>query len=151
MKKQKENSHEGITWSEMGKQNVQAEKVYFCHAELWGCHTVWGLVSPLLVSCRSLRMYLEATHVRVEILECVVYLFVSFPFLILSPRHLHEVLRFLQLPKMKGKQLVHLRTPCSGKNYFLAKGHAFKFNILHLPYWRENDSCFIYIRQYILT
>ena len=26
MKKQKENSHEGITWSEMGKQNVQAEK-----------------------------------------------------------------------------------------------------------------------------
>ena len=30
MKKQKENSHEGITWSEMGKQNVQAEKVY-CH------------------------------------------------------------------------------------------------------------------------
>ena len=28
MKKQKENSHEGITWSEMGKKNVQAEKVY---------------------------------------------------------------------------------------------------------------------------
>ena len=28
MKKQKENSHEGITWSEMGKQDVQAEKVY---------------------------------------------------------------------------------------------------------------------------
>ena len=27
--KQKKNSHEGITWSEMGKQNVQAEKVYF--------------------------------------------------------------------------------------------------------------------------
>ena len=27
-KKQKENSHEGITWSEMEKQNVQAEKVY---------------------------------------------------------------------------------------------------------------------------
>ena len=27
-KKQKENSHEGITWSEMGKQNVQAKKVY---------------------------------------------------------------------------------------------------------------------------
>ena len=27
--KQKENSHEGITWSEMGKQNVQAEKVYW--------------------------------------------------------------------------------------------------------------------------
>ena len=28
----KENSHEGITWSEMGKQNVQAEKIYspFC-------------------------------------------------------------------------------------------------------------------------
>ena len=29
MKKQEENSHEGITWSEMGKQNVQAEKVYW--------------------------------------------------------------------------------------------------------------------------
>ena len=29
MKKQKENSHEGITWSEMGKQNVQAEMVYY--------------------------------------------------------------------------------------------------------------------------
>ena len=29
MKKQKENSYEGITWSEMGKQNVQAEKVYW--------------------------------------------------------------------------------------------------------------------------
>ena len=28
MKKQKEHSREGITWSEMGKQNVQAEKVY---------------------------------------------------------------------------------------------------------------------------
>ena len=27
-KKQKENSHEGITWSETGKQNVQAKKVY---------------------------------------------------------------------------------------------------------------------------
>ena len=31
-KKQKENSHEGITWSEMGKQNVQAEKVYYAIA-----------------------------------------------------------------------------------------------------------------------
>ena len=29
MKKQKENSHEGITWSEMGKQNEHAEKVYY--------------------------------------------------------------------------------------------------------------------------
>ena len=34
MKKQKENSHEGITWSEMGKQNVQAEKVYFTGSNL---------------------------------------------------------------------------------------------------------------------
>ena len=33
MKKQKENSREGITWSEMGKQNVQAEKVYCCRFE----------------------------------------------------------------------------------------------------------------------
>ena len=29
MKKQKENSHEGITWSEMGKQNIQAKEVYY--------------------------------------------------------------------------------------------------------------------------
>ena len=29
MKKQKENSHEAITWSEMGKQNVQAKKAYW--------------------------------------------------------------------------------------------------------------------------
>ena len=29
IKKQKENSHEGITWSEMGKQNTQAEEVYY--------------------------------------------------------------------------------------------------------------------------
>ena len=28
MKKQKENSHEGITGPEMGKQNVQAKEVY---------------------------------------------------------------------------------------------------------------------------
>ena len=29
MKKQKENSHEGITFSEMEKQNVQAKEVYY--------------------------------------------------------------------------------------------------------------------------
>ena len=29
MKKQKANSHEGITWSEMGRQNVQAKEVYW--------------------------------------------------------------------------------------------------------------------------
>ena len=28
MKKQKANPHEGITWSEMGKQNIQAKEVY---------------------------------------------------------------------------------------------------------------------------
>ena len=28
MKKEKENSHEGITWSEMRKQNIQAKEVY---------------------------------------------------------------------------------------------------------------------------
>ena len=33
MKKQKENSREGITWSEMEKQNVQAEKVYLNKVE----------------------------------------------------------------------------------------------------------------------
>ena len=26
--KEKENSHQGITWSEMGKQNIQAKEVY---------------------------------------------------------------------------------------------------------------------------
>ena len=31
--KQKANSHEGITRSEMGKQNVQAEKVYYVALE----------------------------------------------------------------------------------------------------------------------
>ena len=34
MKKQKENSLENITWSEMGKQNVQAKEVYFLRAKL---------------------------------------------------------------------------------------------------------------------
>ena len=34
MKKQKENSRVGITWSEMGKQNVQAENVYCVLIEL---------------------------------------------------------------------------------------------------------------------
>ena len=29
MKKQKANSHEGITWFEMGKQNIQAKEVYY--------------------------------------------------------------------------------------------------------------------------
>ena len=28
-KKQKENCHDGITWSEMGKQNIQAKEVYW--------------------------------------------------------------------------------------------------------------------------
>ena len=37
MKKQKENSHEGITWSEMEKQNVQAKEVY---SEEYG-QTMW--------------------------------------------------------------------------------------------------------------
>ena len=51
MKKQKENSHEGITWSEMGKQNVQAEKVY------WKEHnsTMWPnkRVKPVTVNTRD--------------------------------------------------------------------------------------------------
>ena len=40
MKKQEENSHEGIKWSEMGKQNVQAEKVYYgiCYASVTEDH-----------------------------------------------------------------------------------------------------------------
>ena len=33
--KTKENSHEGITWSEMGKQNVQAEKVYYLQLQMF--------------------------------------------------------------------------------------------------------------------
>ena len=46
MKKQKENSHEGITWSEMGKQNVQAEKVYSntpCDAVMNGIQAKLGI------------------------------------------------------------------------------------------------------------
>ena len=39
MKKQKENSHEGITRSEMGKQNVQAEKVY-CEFQIESKHQI---------------------------------------------------------------------------------------------------------------
>ena len=35
MKKQKENSHEGITCSEMGKQNVQAKEVYWSLIIAW--------------------------------------------------------------------------------------------------------------------
>ena len=45
MKKQKENSHEGITWSEMGKQNIQAEKVYWNNASkrLFGSYSHSGI------------------------------------------------------------------------------------------------------------
>ena len=50
MKKQKENSHEGITWSEMGKQNVQAEKVYWARNDQWSrCHWLVCLLAWLLV------------------------------------------------------------------------------------------------------
>ena len=49
MKKQKENSHEGITWSEMGKQNVQAEKVYCrkltCHGDRNGSEDWLNMVN----------------------------------------------------------------------------------------------------------
>ena len=41
MKKQKENSREGITWSEMGKQNVQAEKVYSANSMLYPIQILW--------------------------------------------------------------------------------------------------------------
>ena len=54
MKKQKENSHEGITWSEMGKQNVQAEKVY-----------CFGLIgSNLLIRSRHIIAANIATYHR---------------------------------------------------------------------------------------
>ena len=43
MKKQKENSLENITWSELGKQNVQAKVVY------------WGLIQPDML-CNSARI-----------------------------------------------------------------------------------------------
>mgnify|MGYP007058658188 CR=1 FL=1 len=36
MKRQKKNSHENITWSEMGMQNVQAKKVHFVE-----CFILW--------------------------------------------------------------------------------------------------------------
>ena len=53
MKKQKENSHEGITWSEMGKQNVQAEKVYCIEndaKEVSGSHLVGTTLRPYCTS-----------------------------------------------------------------------------------------------------
>ena len=36
MKKQKGNSQEGITWSEMGKQNVQAKELYYDYSDAFG-------------------------------------------------------------------------------------------------------------------
>ena len=41
MKKQKESSHEGITWSEMGKQNVQAKEVY-CNRFVPSSFSIFG-------------------------------------------------------------------------------------------------------------
>ena len=54
MKKQKENSHEGITWSVMGKQNVQAEKVY-CHLfqNFCGGRTVFLWLKRLILTSQS--------------------------------------------------------------------------------------------------
>ena len=49
MQKQKKNSREGITWSEMGKQNVQAEKVYWsCLKEIWIENALSGVDLPFL-------------------------------------------------------------------------------------------------------
>ena len=59
MKKQKENSHEGITWSEMGKQNVQAEKVY--------CQ------KPSLVSNTVLRYSLISEQILVQQMQASWY------------------------------------------------------------------------------
>ena len=54
MKKQKENSREGITWSEMGKQNVQAEKVYYAIAIAIATFSDWPKnLTPVFQPMRS--------------------------------------------------------------------------------------------------
>ena len=59
MKKQKENSREGITWSEMGKQNVQAEKVYcFRSLKCAGFHD-----QPPSTNYASAKIFNELIHV----------------------------------------------------------------------------------------
>ena len=68
MKKQKENSHEGITWSEMGKQNVQAEKVYLsnCLMNLKNSGDSTGfepMTSAMPVQCSNQLSY-EVTQWR---------------------------------------------------------------------------------------
>ena len=57
MKKQKENSHEGITWSEMGKQNVQAEMVYCLKWKIY-CddHSSLSLIITLLLGACFLKV-----------------------------------------------------------------------------------------------
>ena len=59
MKKQKKNSHEGITWSEMGKQNVQAEKVY------------WSSLIRFLPACASKRCLPIAEYCVQQCWQCV--------------------------------------------------------------------------------
>ena len=49
MKKQKENSHVGITLFEMGKQNVQAEKVYS-----WNTSQVYFFLSKSPVNAQHI-------------------------------------------------------------------------------------------------
>ena len=61
LKKQKENSREGITWSEMGKQNVQAKKVYCTGLPLDDENGMSHLQTLLHVSLKNLdqlRAYL---------------------------------------------------------------------------------------------
>ena len=67
MKKQKENSREGITWSEVGKQNVQAEKVY-CLNCVHNCddHTLLVLcvVRKLFQVPKQGQNKIQASYVR---------------------------------------------------------------------------------------
>ena len=60
IKKQKENSHEGITWSKIGKQNVQAKKVYCIVLGVLGLHDT-SLVNQnhraIVLSVRGLVKY----------------------------------------------------------------------------------------------
>ena len=49
-KKQRDNSLENITWSEMGKQNVQAKGVNYCQLRLIKCNS-W----PLLIIHKRFR------------------------------------------------------------------------------------------------
>ena len=58
MKRQKENSLESTTWSELGKQNIQAKKVYYGY-ELW-------VLEKIGINHRKLKDVDEIPHMKWE-------------------------------------------------------------------------------------